>query len=151
MLGSFRCTPEQICQAVLTGTGTVKGYGVAREVVAVNQDRSVTPCGPESAADQSIRRILIDKGTLVLRLSGERCVTPAGTFLTSIYRIDGRSSTGAFAGARGRGLDVLQRKNRPGHDQGEPEDQMSHLRVTIALAGARRCTSSSTSSPAAAA
>lgn len=95
-----------ILQAVLTGSGNVKGFGAATEVVAVNQDRSVTPCGPGSAVDQSIRRITTADGVLVLRLSGIRCLTAGGPVVTSTYRVDGLASTGVFAGARGRGRDV---------------------------------------------
>ena len=37
-----------IFQLINTGTGTVEGFGPATMVLAMSQDRSVTPCGPGS-------------------------------------------------------------------------------------------------------
>jgi hypothetical protein len=90
-------------QLINTGTGAVEGFGSATEVVGITQDRSVSPCGAGSWTNAATRRIVLDDGVLELLELSIACPTPAGTEITGTYEVDGLSSTGAFAGARGDG------------------------------------------------
>jgi hypothetical protein len=90
-------------QLINTGSGTVEGFGPATVVVGITQDRSVTPCGPGSWTNAATRRIVLDEGVLVLREVSIRCPTASGPDITGTYEVDGLSSTGIFAGARGTG------------------------------------------------
>ncbi len=92
-----------IFQLISTGTGTVEGFGAATVVVGITQDRSVTPCGPGSWTNAATRRIVVDGGVLVLREVAVRCATASGPDIMGTYEVDGLSSTGIFAGARGSG------------------------------------------------
>src|SRR5512134_1955512 len=65
-------------QLMNTGTGTVEGFGPATMVLAMSQDRSVTPCGPGSWTNAGIRRIVVAAGVLILRSTAYVCQTPAG-------------------------------------------------------------------------
>src|SRR5918995_1188112 len=67
-----------IFQLINTGTGTVEGFGPARMVLAMSQDRSVTPCGPGSWTNAGIRRIVVAAGVLILRSKAYVCQTAAG-------------------------------------------------------------------------
>jgi hypothetical protein len=90
-------------QLINTGSGTVQGFGTATVVVGITQDRSVTPCGPGSWTNAATRRIVLREGVLVLRELAIRCPTDSGPDITGTYEVDGLSSTGIFAGARGIG------------------------------------------------
>jgi hypothetical protein len=94
-------------QLINTGSGTVEGFGAATVVVGITQDRSVTPCGPGSWTNAATRRIVLDEGVLVLRELSIRCPTASGPDITGTYEVDGLSSTGIFAGARGTGDDIV--------------------------------------------
>lgn len=98
-----------ILQAINSGTGAVEGFGDATEILAVSQDRSVSPCGPGSRSNATIRRIVVDAGTLVLQGAGITCPTgtPGELLVTNTFVVDGASSTGVFAGARGSGTDTV--------------------------------------------
>jgi hypothetical protein len=96
-----------IFQVILTGSGTVEGFGPATEVTGVTQDRAVTPCGASSDSEAATRRILIGGDTLALRSVGVKCPTPSGPVFTATYEVDGLSSTGIFAGASGSGTDTV--------------------------------------------
>ena len=99
-----RIADLQTFQLINTGSGTVEGFGAATVVVGITQDRSVTPCGPGSWTNAATRRIVVDAGVLVLReLSIGPCPTASGSVITGTYEVDGLSSTGIFAGARGSG------------------------------------------------
>jgi hypothetical protein len=93
-------------QLINTGSGTVEGFGAATVVVGITQDRSVTPCGTGSWTNAATRRIVVDGGVLVLREVSIRCPTASGPDITGTYEVDGLSSTGIFAGARGTGVDT---------------------------------------------
>ncbi|MEO8689055.1 MAG: hypothetical protein ABI611_12670 [Solirubrobacteraceae bacterium] len=102
------CAAEpRICQAVLKGTGSVKGFGAATEIAGLTQDRAVTPCGSGSDSEAYTRRITTDHGVLALRASGVKCPTALGFRVKARYQVDGAASTGVFAGARGRGRDTV--------------------------------------------
>ena len=90
-------------QLINTGSGTVEGYGAASMVISVTQDRSVQPCGPGSWTNAGIRRIVLPDGVLVLRGVAYVCQSASGPIATEKWFVDGRSSTGVFAGARGSG------------------------------------------------
>ena len=92
-----------IFQLINTGSGTVEGFGAATVVVGITQDRSVSPCGPGSWTNAATRRIVLEEGVLVLRELSIACPTPSGLVITGTYEVDGLSSTGVFAGARGSG------------------------------------------------
>jgi hypothetical protein len=94
-------------QLINTGSGTVEGFGAATVVVGITQDRSVTPCGPGSWTNAATRRIVLQEGVLVLRGLAIRCPTDSGPDVTGTYEVDGLSSTGIFAGARGSGEDTV--------------------------------------------
>jgi hypothetical protein len=96
-----------IFQLINTGAGTVEGFGPATMVLAMSQDRSVTPCGPGSWTNAGIRRIVVAAGVLILREEAYVCQTEAGPVATGTWRVDGDSSTGIFAGARGSGTDTV--------------------------------------------
>ena len=67
------------------------------------QDRAVHPCGDGSDSESDTRRIVASEGTLAVRETGIKCPTPSGLVFTGTYEVDGLSSTGVFAGARGSG------------------------------------------------
>jgi hypothetical protein len=90
-------------QLINRGSGTVEGFGSATVVVGITQDRSVTPCGPGSWTNAATRRIVLDGGVLILREMSIACPTASGPVITGTYEVDGLSSTGIFAGARGSG------------------------------------------------
>ena len=94
-------------QLINTGTGTVEGFGPATMVLAMSQDRSVTPCGPGSWTNAGLRRIVVAAGVLILRETADVCQTAAGPVATGRWQVDGTSSTGVFAGARGSGTDTV--------------------------------------------
>ena len=94
-------------QLMNTGTGAVEGFGPATMVLAMSQDRSVTPCGPGSWTNAGIRRIVVAAGVLVLRNKAFVCQTAAGAVATATWHVDGASSTGVFAGARGSGTETV--------------------------------------------
>jgi len=90
-------------QLINTASGTVEGYGAATMVLSVTQDRSVEPCGPGSWTNAAIRRIVLPDGVLVLRGTAYVCQSASGPIATETWFVDGASSTGVFAGARGSG------------------------------------------------
>jgi hypothetical protein len=92
-----------VFQLINTGSGTVEGFGAATVVVGITQDRSVTPCGAGSWTNAATRRIVLEEGVLVLRELSIACPTASGPVITGTYEVDGLSSTGIFAGARGTG------------------------------------------------
>jgi hypothetical protein len=94
-------------QLINTGSGTVEGFGAATIVVGITQDHAVTPCGAGSWTNAATRRIVLDGGVLVLRELAIRCPTASGPDITGTYEVDGLSSTGIFAGARGSGKDTV--------------------------------------------
>jgi hypothetical protein len=94
-------------QLINTGSGTVERFGAATIVVGITQDRSANPCGPGSWTNAATRRIVLDEGVLVLFESSIACPTATGPVITGTYTVDGLSSTGIFAGARGSGDDVV--------------------------------------------
>jgi hypothetical protein len=90
-------------ELLLTGTGTVQGFGAATEVVGVIQDFTASPCGAGGASDTAQRRIVMTGGVLILHEAGMTCGTASGPQARATYWVDGRASTGIFAGARGTG------------------------------------------------
>jgi hypothetical protein len=94
-------------QLINTGIGTVEGFGPATMVLAMSQDRSVTPCGPGSWTNAGIRRIVVAAGVLILRNTAYVCQTATGPVATGRWRVDGAASTGVFAGARGSGEETV--------------------------------------------
>jgi len=101
-----------ILQIINTGTGTVEDFGDATMIASVTQDRTLHPCGAGSWASTGIRRISLDGGVLVLHGLVHICQTPSGPIGTGTWYVDGASSTGIFAGARGSGdsrIDVTTR------------------------------------------
>ena len=92
-----------VFQLINTGTGTVEGLGNATVTVSVTQDRTVHPCGAGSWTNAGIRRIGLADGVLVVRELVHICQTPSGPIGTGTWEVDGLSSTGIFAGARGSG------------------------------------------------
>ena len=101
---THRIADLQTFQLINTGSGTVEGFGPATVVVGITQDRSVMPCGPGSWTNAATRRIvLLDEGVLVLFELSIACPTASGPVIMATYEVDGLSSTGIFAGARGTG------------------------------------------------
>lgn len=92
-----------VLQFVNTGDGTVEGYGAASVVLAMSQDRTVEPCGAGSWTNAGIRRVVVAGGVLVLRTLAYVCQTATGPQADGTWTVDGDSSTGVFAGARGSG------------------------------------------------
>jgi hypothetical protein len=90
-------------ELILSGTGTVQGFGAATSVTGVVEDRAASPCGAGGAADSAERRIVMNGGVLVVHETGMLCVTASGPQVTGTYQVDGRASTGIFAEARGTG------------------------------------------------
>jgi hypothetical protein len=106
---TFTSTPVSVTpnlgmvDLIVSGTGTVEGFGAATQVVGVVEDRTASPCGAGGAADSAERRIVMQGGTLELHEVGNLCITASGPRITGTYRVDGQASTGIFAGARGAG------------------------------------------------
>jgi hypothetical protein len=96
-----------VFQLINTGSGTLEGYGSATTVVDITQDRSVHPCGAGSWTNAGVRRITVAAGVLVIRELAYVCPTPSGLVGTSTWTVDGPSSTGVFAGARGEGTGTI--------------------------------------------
>ncbi len=92
-----------VFQLINTATGTVEGFGPATMVVSVTQDRTVQPCGPGSWTNAAVRRIVVADGVLILRAVAYVCQSASGPVATERWFVDGASSTGVFAGARGSG------------------------------------------------
>jgi hypothetical protein len=92
-----------IFQLINAGTGTLEGFGPATMVLSLTQDRSVHPCGAGSWTNAGIRRVTVAAGVLVIRELAYVCPTAAGPMASGRWTIDGPSSTGIFAGARGSG------------------------------------------------
>lgn len=92
-----------VFQLINTGTGTVEGFGAATLVLDVTQDRTVQPCGPGSWTNAGIERISVEAGVLILRAVAYVCQTASGPVATERWWVDGASSTGVFANARGSG------------------------------------------------
>jgi hypothetical protein len=93
-----------IVQAIATGSGTLAGFGSVTVTTGVTQDRTVTTCGPGSSVDQAASRLVTADGTLILRVSGTRCIDPSGTpIVRGTFVVDGPASSGIFEGARGDG------------------------------------------------
>jgi hypothetical protein len=90
-------------QLINTGSGSVEGFGPATVVLGVTQDRSVEPCGPGSWTNAATRRITVAAGVLVVRELAYVCQSASGPVATSTWTVDGPSSTGVFADARGSG------------------------------------------------
>ncbi len=90
-------------ELILTGTGTVQGFGAAADVVGVVEDRAASPCGAGGATDSAVTRIVTSGGLLELHETATLCPTASGPQVTGTYRVDGQASTGIFAGARGTG------------------------------------------------
>ena len=90
-------------ELILTGTGTVEGFGAATDVVGVVEDFAASPCGPGGASNSSQQRIVLPSGVLETHGAGMNCVTASGSQVTGTWRVDGQASTGIFAGARGTG------------------------------------------------
>jgi hypothetical protein len=90
-------------ELILTGTGTVQGFGAATDVVGVVEDRAASPCGAGGAANSAVTRIVTSGGVLELHESAMLCVPASGPQVTGTYRVDGQASTGIFAAARGTG------------------------------------------------
>ena len=86
-----------------TGTGTLDGFGAATMTIGVTQDRSVHPCGTGSWTNAAVRRITVEAGVLVIRELAYVCQTPSGPVASGTWTVDGASSTGVFADARGSG------------------------------------------------
>jgi len=93
-----------IVQAIATGSGTLEGFGPVTVTTGVTQDRTVTMCGPGSSVDQAATRLVTADGTLILRVSGTRCLDANGTpIIRGTFVVDSAASTEVFAGARGHG------------------------------------------------
>lgn len=90
-------------ELILSGTGTVQGFGAATEVVGVVLDQAASPCGAGGATDSAVRRIVMQGGVLETHEVAMNCATASGPRATGTYRVDGQASTGIFAGARGTG------------------------------------------------
>jgi len=90
-------------ELILSGTGTVQGFGAATDVTGVVEDHAASQCGAGGATDSAVKRIVMQGGLLELHESGVLCVTASGPQVTGTYRVDGQASTGIFAGARGTG------------------------------------------------
>ncbi len=97
-----------VFQIINTGTGTVEGFGAASLVIGVTQDRTVQPCGAGSWTNATIRRIVVGAGVLILRAFAYVCQTASGPVATEKWTVDGASSSGVFAGARGSGVGTVQ-------------------------------------------
>ena len=97
-----------IRQVITSGTGSLEGYGAASELAAISQDHAVTPCGTGSSSSTILRRIVVPEGTLVIKTLAHRCPAGGGVIIaTGEYLVDGASSTGVFAGARGKGTETV--------------------------------------------
>jgi len=88
---------------ILTGSGTLEGFGAVTSVAGFAADVSIAACGAGSSTGVRSMRITAAEGTLSIRTDEVICVTPQGRVGTGTYEVDGLFSTGVFAGARGSG------------------------------------------------
>src|SRR4051812_13681740 len=102
-----RIADTGVFQLINTASGTVEGYGAATMVIGVTQDRAVEPCGRGSWTNAAVRRIVVGAGVLVLRATAYVCQTASGPVATEHWTVDGGSSTGVFASARGGGVGAV--------------------------------------------
>lgn len=116
-----RIAGEGVFQLVNTGTGTVEPFGTGTMVIGITQDRSVQPCGAGSWTTAAVRRIALRQGVLVVRELVHICPTPSDLLGLGRWNVDGASSTGAFAGARGAGESRLDLAARTSTLSGEIE------------------------------
>jgi hypothetical protein len=110
-----------VVQLVNTGTGTADPYGGATMVVGITQDRFVQPCGEGSWTNAATRRIALGAGVLVVRELVHFCPTASGLLGRGRWHVDGASSAGAFAGARGSGESRIDVAGRTSTLSGEIE------------------------------
>ena len=115
-----------VFQLINTGTGTVEGFGPATVMLAISQDRSVEPCGAGSWTNAATRRIVLAAGVLMLRELAYVCQTASGPIATGTWTVDGASSTGVFAGARGSGEVTVDLPTRTGTYSGKLKLARSH-------------------------
>jgi hypothetical protein len=80
-------------ELILTGTGTVQGFGAASDVVGVVEDFAASPCGPGGASDSAQTRIVMHGDVLELHEAAMLCVTASGPQVTGTYRVEGQAST----------------------------------------------------------
>jgi hypothetical protein len=98
-----RAADYGIVHVILTGSGTVEGFGAATSVAGASADVSVVPCGAGSSTGVRSMRIVTAQGSLSIRTDEVICLTPEGRVGTGTYEVDGMFSTGVFAGATGNG------------------------------------------------
>ena len=116
-----RIAGEGVFQLVNTGAGTVDPFGQATTVIGITQDRAVQPCGVGSWTNAAVRRIALRNGVLVVRELVHVCPTGSELLGLGRWNVDGASSTGAFAGARGGGESRLDLATRTSTLTGEIE------------------------------
>src|SRR5215467_10904051 len=106
---TFTATPVSVTPGlgmvdlIVSGPGTVQGFGAVTEVVGVVEDQAASLCGAGGAANSAERRIVMQGGVLETHEVAKLCMTASGPQITGTYRVDGQASTGIFAGARGTG------------------------------------------------
>ena len=81
-------------------------------LVARGHDVLLTFEPGDTHVGRDIRRIVLDGGVLVLRELVQVCQTASGPIGTGTWEVDGASSTGIFAGARGSGDDRVDVASR---------------------------------------
>ena len=92
-----------IFQLINTGTGTVEGLGDATMTVSATQDRTVNPCGKGSWTNAGYPSDRAGRRRPRPPRAGAHLSDRCGPIGTGTWEVDGLSSTGIFAGARGSG------------------------------------------------
>ena len=124
-------------QLILTGTGTVQGFGAATDVVGVVEDFAASPCGPGGASNSAQLRIVTHGDVLELSSAAMNCVTASGPQVTGTYRVDGQASTGDLRRCPRNRPRHRRRRHRPGHALRDTDPQ-AVSRLTGNLARRRR-------------
>ena len=96
----------KLCTIRNAGTGTMAGYGKVTFTTVITDDLAASPCPGGSSVPALRRTIDTAQGELALNEAGLVCPEPKpGPRVDLVWVVDGAQSTGAFAGARGSGVD----------------------------------------------
>lgn len=94
------------CTVHVTGDGHMTPYGTVTFTSRIISDSNQPPC-PSGSWVRIVRDLHLGKGTLVLNEAGIQCVGPGGPRVDAVWVVDGARSRGLFAGAHGRGSDLV--------------------------------------------
>jgi hypothetical protein len=96
-----------VCTIQNHGRGRMTPFGKVTFTTRITADGNSPPCGTRSQwVVRLVRTIHTAKGKLVLHEAGLQCPQPGGPRVDLVWAVDSADSTGALAGATGRGEDT---------------------------------------------